>query len=211
MRQFKFGILHFVMSLAFVMASLPQYSSAATITLSSVVGIKGGKIAVPVSLSGSGGALVAGAKFTVTYDPLLLIYKNYTAPVGYALINDSVSGNLVVAIVTTTFIPDGMFMNLVFDLAVAAVNPQISLSIQDGDVVDQGGVAVLKPQAVSGSVTAVKAGDCDANGTTSIAEVQSSINSFLGLKPVTSCIDYDASSTVSIGEVQKVINTFLGL
>ncbi len=56
-----------------------------------------------------------------------------------------------------------------------------------------------------------KAGDCDANGSVTIAEVQSAINMFLGLKAVEVCVDQDSSSGVSIAEVQKVINSFLGL
>ncbi len=55
------------------------------------------------------------------------------------------------------------------------------------------------------------AGDCDANGTVTIAEVQSAINMFLGLKTVEACMDVDSSGSVSIAEVQKVINSFLGL
>ena len=54
-------------------------------------------------------------------------------------------------------------------------------------------------------------GDCDGNGSVSIAEVQSSINMFLGLKQVLGCVDVDANASVSISETQKVINSFLGL
>ncbi len=56
-----------------------------------------------------------------------------------------------------------------------------------------------------------KPGDCDNNGTVTIAEVQSAINMFLGLKTVEACVDQDSSNSVSIAEVQKVINSFLGL
>ena len=56
-----------------------------------------------------------------------------------------------------------------------------------------------------------KAGDCDGSGTVTIAEVQSAINMFLGLKTVEACVDLDSSNSVSIAEVQKVINSFLGL
>jgi alpha-tubulin suppressor-like RCC1 family protein/ribosomal protein L27 len=56
-----------------------------------------------------------------------------------------------------------------------------------------------------------KPGDCDNSGTVTIAEVQSAINMYLGLKPVTTCVDTDQNGIVSIAEVQKVINSFLGL
>jgi chitodextrinase/subtilisin family serine protease len=63
------------------------------------------------------------------------------------------------------------------------------------------------------SVTPVtgKPGDCDNSGTVTIAEVQSAINMFLGLKTVATCVDLDGVGGVSIAEVQKTINSFLGL
>jgi hypothetical protein len=61
------------------------------------------------------------------------------------------------------------------------------------------------------SAGGAKPGDCDGNGVVSIAEVQSAINMFLGLKPVQACVDQDNSGVVTISEVQKVINSFLGL
>ena len=54
-------------------------------------------------------------------------------------------------------------------------------------------------------------GDCDDNGTVTIAEAQSAINMFLGLNAILGCVDVDGSGGVSIAEVQKVINSFLGL
>jgi hypothetical protein len=59
--------------------------------------------------------------------------------------------------------------------------------------------------------TPSKPGDCDSSGTVTIAEVQSAINMFLGLKTVAACVDQDSSGGVSIAEVQKTINSFLGL
>jgi hypothetical protein len=56
-----------------------------------------------------------------------------------------------------------------------------------------------------------KPGDCDNSSTVTIAEVQSAINMFLGLKTVAGCVDEDGTGVVSIAEVQKVINSFLGL
>jgi len=56
-----------------------------------------------------------------------------------------------------------------------------------------------------------KAGDSDGDGAVSIAEVQSAINMFLGLKAAEGYVDQDGDGGVSIAEVQKVINSFLGL
>ena len=54
-------------------------------------------------------------------------------------------------------------------------------------------------------------GDCNGDGTVTIAEVQSAINMFLGITQPLPCVDEDGSASVSIAEVQKTINTFLGL
>ena len=67
--------------------------------------------------------------------------------------------------------------------------------------------------SASGSIipAAQKPGDCNNDGTVTIAEVQSAINMFLGLKTMDVCVDQDGVGGVSIAEVQKVINSFLGL
>ncbi len=71
---------------------------------------------------------------------------------------------------------------------------------------------VQASSAVTTTVSvSVKAGDCDSNGTVDIAEVQSAINMFLGLKTVAVCVDTSGDNAVSIAEVQKTINSFLGL
>jgi len=64
---------------------------------------------------------------------------------------------------------------------------------------------------LSSSNTTSKPGDCDASDTVTIAEVQSAINMFLGLKTVEGCVDTSGDNSVSIAEVQKTINSFLGL
>ena len=61
------------------------------------------------------------------------------------------------------------------------------------------------------TTTTTKPGDCDGIGGVTIAEVQSAINMFLGLKTPLVCVDVDGNNSVSIAEVQKVINSFLGL
>lgn len=70
------------------------------------------------------------------------------------------------------------------------------------------------PQSVAKTMsirTVTKAGDCDNSSTVTIAEVQSAINMFLGLKSTEVCVDQDGVGGVSIAEIQKVINSFLGL
>ena len=63
----------------------------------------------------------------------------------------------------------------------------------------------------SKQVGITKPGDCNSDNAVTIAEVQSAINMFLGLKAAEACVDQDGAGGVTIAEVQKVINTFLGL
>ena len=93
-------------------------------------------------------------------------------------------------------------------------NNQVKLRLTSSAAMITRTEAVLTIGGVSApfSVTTVgKPGDCDFNGTVSIAEVQSAINMFLGLKQAAICVDVDNNSSVSISEVQKAINSFLGL
>ena len=61
------------------------------------------------------------------------------------------------------------------------------------------------------SSASVEPGDCNGDGSVSVAEVQSATNMFLGLKSVDVCVDVDNSGTVSVAKMRKVINGFLGL
>jgi hypothetical protein len=64
----------------------------------------------------------------------------------------------------------------------------------------------------NGSINVVmKPGDCNGDNSCSIAEVQSAINMYLGLKAVEACVDVNNGGTVTIDEVQKVINCYLGI
>lgn len=59
---------------------------------------------------------------------------------------------------------------------------------------------------------ALATGDCNFDGTVTIAEAESAINMFLGLKqPAATCVDEDLSGDVSISEAQKTVASFLGI
>ena len=76
--------------------------------------------------------------------------------------------------------------------------------------VSLGEASCTKSGIISACPTTGKPGDCDGNGSVSIAEVQKAINMFLGLQPPSCGVDKDGDGQVGIGEVQKVINAFLG-
>jgi hypothetical protein len=60
------------------------------------------------------------------------------------------------------------------------------------------GKVVANDIILSASVAANKPGDCDGNETVTIAEVQSAINMFLGLKRPAASVDQDGDGVVSI-------------
>ena len=59
--------------------------------------------------------------------------------------------------------------------------------------------------------TAPVPGDCDDDGSVSIAELQKAINMFLGATHPDCGVDCDGDGAVSICELQRVVNAFLGL
>jgi photosystem II stability/assembly factor-like uncharacterized protein len=114
--------------------------------------------------------------------------------------------------VTVATLSNGFYLSSVLN---ASVNLSVSATGYQtktlGIVSTPAGKVVANDIGLSASVMVNKPGDCDGNGTVTIAEVQSAINMFLGLKPVQACVDLDNSGVVTISEVQKVINAFLGL
>ena len=89
------------------------------------------------------------------------------------------------------------------------VNSRMTINYFAVDLV--GNQEAVKQAIYTISLLPAVPGDCDKNATVSIAEVQSAINMFLGLKTAESCVNIDGVGGVTIAEVQKVINSFLGL
>jgi hypothetical protein len=131
-------------------------------------------------------ALVTLGNLTQTYDGAAKSVTVATNPTGVATVTITYNGSATAPSAVGTY------------TVIATIN----------DVNYQGtasGILVIQSTVIS------KPGDCDGNGSVSIAEVQSAINMFLGLKSVVVCVDMDGSGGVSIAEVQKTINSFLGL
>jgi hypothetical protein len=159
------------------------------------------------------GATTAAAPQTITTDNtngLPGIIKGYlrsTAgmPIADATISSGTS--------TYTTLRNGAFLFMTqpgsYTINAAATGYQtrsvVGVSVTAGKVLD------ASMSLTAAAITTTKAGDCDSDGTITIADVQSAINMFLGLKAVQACVDQDATGAVTIAEVQKVINSFLGL
>ena len=85
-----------------------------------------------------------------------------------------------------------------------------------GDFVSKDGECTQEDSGPPGEVicplqNVVLPGDCDGDGSVSIAELQKAINMFLGSIPPECGVDCDGDGKVSISELQKVISAFLGL
>ena len=85
---------------------------------------------------------------------------------------------------------------------------QVSFTLVDGGLGDDDGIAngvIVDPAGLAMGVTPL-AGDCDGNGTVTIADLQSAIGMYLGTKPAAGCVNFGA---VSVSAIQAAINGFL--
>jgi Chitobiase/beta-hexosaminidase C-terminal domain/Glucodextranase, domain B/IPT/TIG domain/Divergent InlB B-repeat domain len=193
-------------------------SSGPAVDLGTAGGVKGYTVTVPVTLTNLAGTDLSGLSIDIGYDTNLL--NNPTATIGAAGLaaNKSISkstpftGVFRVGIVgvNTDIISDGVVANVTFNINPAAIPGNTTLTNTPGATDPAGQEVTITGK--SGTVKVIsKAGDCDGIGGVIIAEVQSAINMFLGLKAVASCVDTDSAGGVTIAEVQKTINSFLGL
>lgn len=205
MRSFRYNILPVFVLLAVMLAVFPSYSSAARISVGSATAVAGGTVQIPVTLSGITTS-VGGVQFAISYDSNLLTLSGITlgpAAVGLSPFeNKTVPGEYTAMFLnynlSAAVIPNGLLVSLFFNVAAGTGTQQTSPALTRGSIANIYGSSLI-------------AGDCDDNGITSIAEVQSAINMFLGLQTSYACVDLSANGSVSISEVQKTINSFLGL
>lgn len=54
------------------------------------------------------------------------------------------------------------------------------------------------------------AGDCDSSGYVNINEVRSAIDMFMGIKPLTPCVDVNGYNSLNCTDLQKVIRNYQG-
>jgi Glucodextranase, domain B/Bacterial Ig domain len=192
--------------------------SGATLDLGTIGGSKGNTVTVPVTLTNTAATSLSGMSMDIGYDATQL--DNPTTTIGPAAnvagktINFSypAAGIFRIGVVgnNTNVIGNGVVANIVFTVKATASSGRIALT-NIPTATDPNGTPVIVTGSNGAVILGTKAGDCDGDGNVSIAEVQSAINMFLGLKEVASCVDADGFSGVSIAEVQKSINSFLGL
>lgn len=163
---------------------------------------------------------VAAITVDVGYDPI--VFKNPTALIGPAssaaaktiATNEAASGLFRITIFSPSNndpIGDGVIVYLTLNiLSNAPTNTAILTCTPTGS--DPSGTDVfIEGKNATVSILGNMEGDCNGDGTVTIAEVQSAINMYLEILPVLDCVDVNGNGKVSIGEVQKVINNHLGL
>ena len=191
-----------------------------TVTTGSGSGTKGKKITLPITFTNISGVDIAAISVDREYDTGIL--KNARGAIGPA-------GEAAGKSVETSDVSSGVFRVSVFSTSnnsaiggdvVAYLTLKIDKDAPLGaaelvciaSASDTEGYAVTV-NGLNGSVnvTDYDPGDCNEDGSVSIAEVQSGINMFLELNPVEDCVDVNQNGKVSIGELQKVVNNHMGV
>ena len=114
----------------------------------------------------------------------------------FSISNNNVIGNGVIAYLTLNILADAP------DSETTLTNASSASDTLGNDVGVESSNSTVK-------IIDFLAGDCNGDGTVSIAEVQSAVNMYLEIIPVENCVDVNGNGKVSIGEVQKVINNHL--
>jgi parallel beta-helix repeat protein len=204
--------------------SLGADDSFVTSSLKPSVGVGSGngtradKITLPITLTNISGTDIAAVSVDIEYDTS--IFEKPKAKIGpsgdtadktvatsepafgvfrvtvFSVSNNNVIGNGVVAYLTLNILANAPGIETTLTNTPSASGPSgndVGVESSDSTV----------------AIIGFLAGDCNGDGTVSIAEVQSAINMYLKIIPVEKCVDVNGNGKVSIGEVQKVINNHL--
>jgi hypothetical protein len=183
-------------------------------------GRKGGDVTIPITLTNVSGVDIAALSVDIEFDNTIL--ENPRAVIGPAgdasgkeviasLPGTGVFRIAVLSVSNNSPIVSGVVAYATFTIRSDASTGETLLTSSPSASNPLGGV--VEADGLDGGVifSTCDLGDCDCNGTVSIAEVQSGINMFLGILPVEYCVDWNGDDTVSISEIQKTINNFLGI
>ena len=191
-----------------------------TIANTSVSGARGKKVVVPIVLTNVEGEPIASISVDVGYNTAFFEKPEADiGPAGSAALktiaaSEISSGIFRITILSTSnnnAIGDGVIVYLTLTILSNAPGSS-SILTNTASASDPSGVEV-SVDGTGGTVTILgnMAGDCNGDGTVSIAEVQAAINMYLEINAVEDCVDINGNGKVSIGEVQKVINNHLNI
>lgn len=175
---------------------------------------------MPIEIANQSGTLVAAASVDIGYDGS--VFEKPSAVVGPAAeavgkevaTSDMAAGLFRVSILSGSnndVIGNGVIAYLTLKVQTSAPIGLTTLTTTASGSDSSGDSVVVNGS--NGTVTIIGdvPGDCNGDGTVSIAEVQSAINMFLGINAIEDCVDVNGNGKVSIGEVQKIINKHLRL
>ncbi|MFH1954025.1 MAG: right-handed parallel beta-helix repeat-containing protein [Pseudomonadota bacterium] len=198
---------------AFVTSSLKP-----TVAVGSGSGTRADKITLPITLTNISGTDIAAVSVDIEYDTSVFEKPKATiGPAGDASdktvsTSEPASGVFrvtVFSISNNNVIGDGVVAYLTLDILANAPGTQTTLTNTPSASDPSGNDVVVEGSDSTVTIIGFLAGDCNGDGTVSIAEVQSAINMYLKIIPVEECVDVNDNGKVRIGEVQKVINNHL--
>ncbi|MBF0412283.1 MAG: hypothetical protein HQK70_06190 [Desulfamplus sp.] len=194
-----------------------------SITPNPALGNSGGTVTVNLNLTNVFGTNIAALSTDIDFDPNVL--ENPSAVIGSSISGKTISSALVDSDTFRVAILDDYNVLGNYTISngvVAKITLQIKPTVPDGTVTTLTQTALgsdatgyqVEINGTDGTINIsnlFKLGDCNNNGTVSIAEVQAAINMFLNINLVQSCCDRNGDGVVDISEVQIIINKFLGL
>ena len=192
--------------------------SAPTMSIGSGSGEAGGSITLPIALANQSGASVAAISVDIEYESD--VFKNLKATIGPAGeaadkevgSSDISSGLFRVSVLSASnndVIGNGVMAYLTLKIQTSALIGSTTLTTTASGSDPSGGSVIVNGSNGTVMIIGDIPGDCNGDGTVSIAEVQAAINMFLGINTIEDCVDVNKNGKVSIGEVQKVINKHL--
>ena len=191
-----------------------------TLSIGLGTGTRGEKTTLPITLSNVTGTDIAAVSVDVGYDTS--VFQKLKATIGPAgdaedktiSTSEPSSGVFRVTIFSISnnnVIGDGVVAYLTLDILSNEPGSETTLTNTPSASDPSGNDVVVKGTDGTVKILGYLAGDCNGDGTVSVAEVQLAINMALGITPIEDCVDVNGNGKVSIGEVQKVINNHLGI
>jgi hypothetical protein len=205
--------------------------ATATLSLGSAFGVPGDTVGFGANLS-TAGSSVAALSARILYDAAALTGPpsctiNPAIGAGTSIdkqlgINAATPGELRVTVfgLNNTAIPAGTVFtcNVTIASNASAGTRPLLVTVEGSDpggntVLMNGGAGTLAVLAAPGTTPTGRVGDCNGNGTVSIAEVQTVVNIFGGSQSLASCPAADANGDGSVGivEIQMTVINHLGL
>lgn len=183
------------------------------------LGVSGGIVTVNLNLTNVFGTNIAALSTDIDFDPNVLETPSATTPIPGKIIqfilvdNDTLRVSIYDDSIPHIIISNGVVANLTFHIKSTVPDGTVTTLTQTALGSDATGNQV-EINGTDGTINIsnhFNLGDCNNNGTVSIAEVQAAINMFLGINIVQSCCDWNGDGIVDISEVQIIINKFLPL